>query len=156
VYQDCTDQPPLRPSVLIGYWNSEINPSAWIAVCLVVAVAINFGGTRAYGEVSIGALYVARLGTDPRARLVQMEFWFAIIKVLTIVGLIILYVAAGSPLLSSITHRCRHRGIIIDATPRFSPANPDGTHTALGFRFWHNPGPFVQYLGIQGTTGRFL
>ncbi|KAL8290295.1 hypothetical protein RQP46_003234 [Phenoliferia psychrophenolica] len=101
-------------AVLIGYWNSTVNPSAWIAICLVVAVAINFGGTRAYGE-----------------------FWFAIIKVLTIVGLIIL-------------------GIIIDATPRFSTPDAAGNHHALGFKFWREPGPFVQYLGIQGTTGRFL
>ncbi|KAE9394481.1 hypothetical protein BT96DRAFT_998486 [Gymnopus androsaceus JB14] len=26
----------------------------------------------------------------------------------------------------------------------------------LGFQYWRNPGPFVQYLGIPGTLGRFL
>lgn len=25
----------------------------------------------------------------------------------------------------------------------------------IGFRYWHDPGPFVQYLGIPGSTGRF-
>jgi amino acid transporter len=59
-----------------------------------------------------------------------MEFWFAIIKVLTIISLIIL-------------------GIILDAG-----GGPD--HDVIGFRFWMNPGPFVQYLGIPGVTGRFL
>ncbi|KAM0756257.1 amino acid transporter [Meredithblackwellia eburnea MCA 4105] len=105
-------------AVLIGYWNNKINPSVWIAVCLIVACAINFGGARVYGEC---------------------EYWFAIIKVLTITGLIIL-------------------GIIIDATPKYAPPLADGTYTghALSFRFWQSPGPFVQYLGIQGTTGRFL
>ncbi|KAK4497864.1 hypothetical protein PRZ48_010519 [Zasmidium cellare] len=29
-------------------------------------------------------------------------------------------------------------------------------HTAYGFRYWHNPGPLVQYLGIDGSLGRFL
>jgi amino acid transporter len=96
-------------AVLIGYWNDSVNPAVWIAICLVVAAAINLGGTRAYGE---------------------MEFWFAIIKVLTITGLIIL-------------------GIILDAG-----GGPD--HKPIGFRYWRNPGPFVQYLGIQGATGRFL
>ncbi|KAI5480079.1 amino acid transmembrane transporter [Pseudohyphozyma bogoriensis] len=96
-------------AVLIGYWNDTVNPAAWITICLVVAVAINFGGTRAYGE---------------------MEFWFAIIKVLTISGLIIL-------------------GIVLSAG-----GGPD--HKTIGFRFWHNPGPFVQYLGIEGSKGRFL
>lgn len=46
-------------AVLISYWSSA-NPAIWITVCLVVAVLINLGGARAYGEA---------------------EFWFAIIKV---------------------------------------------------------------------------
>lgn len=27
---------------------------------------------------------------------------------------------------------------------------------AIGFRYWRNPGPFVQYAGLAGTLGRFL
>ncbi|GAA6016436.1 hypothetical protein JCM11491_002411 [Sporobolomyces phaffii] len=96
-------------AVLIGYWDKTTNPAVWITVCLVVACAINFGGSRAYGEA---------------------EFWFAIIKVLTIVGLIIL-------------------GIVIDAG-----GGPNGQY--IGFKYWHNPGALVQYDGIGGTTGRFL
>jgi yeast amino acid transporter len=26
----------------------------------------------------------------------------------------------------------------------------------IGFKYWNNPGPFVQYLGIGGSLGRFL
>ncbi|KAH8434640.1 uncharacterized protein LDX57_012282 [Aspergillus melleus] len=26
----------------------------------------------------------------------------------------------------------------------------------IGFKYWHNPGPFVQYLDIEGSLGRFL
>lgn len=65
-------------AVLIGYW-TDINSAAWIALCLAVCVAINMGGARVYGEC---------------------EYWFAIIKVLTIVGLIILGIvitAGGGP-----------------------------------------------------------
>lgn len=29
-------------------------------------------------------------------------------------------------------------------------------HHAYGFQYWRNPGPFVQYLGISGSLGRFL
>lgn len=29
-------------------------------------------------------------------------------------------------------------------------------HHAYGFQYWRNPGPFVQYLGIDGSLGRFL
>lgn len=29
-------------------------------------------------------------------------------------------------------------------------------HDRLGFRYWHHPGPLVQFNGISGPTGRFL
>jgi amino acid transporter len=40
-------------------------------------------------------------------------------------------------------------GIILDLG-----GGPD--HDRLGFRYWKNPGPFVQYAGIKGAKGRFL
>jgi len=40
-------------------------------------------------------------------------------------------------------------GIILD-----QGGGPD--HDRLGFRFWKDPGPFVQYHGIPGVKGRFL
>ncbi|KAF4572738.1 hypothetical protein EYR40_004180 [Pleurotus pulmonarius] len=96
-------------AVLIGYWNKEINPSAWISICLVVTVVINMCGAGVYGEA---------------------EFIFASIKVITITGLIIL-------------------GIVLDLG-----GGPN--HDRLGFRYWKNPGPFVQYHGIAGSKGQFL
>ncbi|EIW86545.1 amino acid permease [Coniophora puteana RWD-64-598 SS2] len=60
----------------------------------------------------------------------EAEFIFASIKIITIVGLIIL-------------------GIVLDLG-----GGPD--HDRLGFRYWKNPGPFAQYLGIAGAEGRFL
>ncbi|PFH54652.1 hypothetical protein AMATHDRAFT_134256 [Amanita thiersii Skay4041] len=56
-------------AVLIGYWDSKINPAVWVTICMVVVIAINLLGAGAYGEA---------------------EFLFASIKVITIVGLIIL------------------------------------------------------------------
>lgn len=94
-------------AVLMSYW-SDANPAIWISVFLVVVVVINLLGTRAYGEA---------------------EFWFASIKIITIVGLIILSI-------------CIDLGV--------------GKQGRLGFRYWKNPGPFVQYNGIQGSLGRFL
>ena len=40
-------------------------------------------------------------------------------------------------------------GIVLDLG-----GGPD--HDRLGFRFWKEPGPFVQYNGIAGAKGRFL
>ncbi|KAG1867740.1 amino acid permease/ SLC12A domain-containing protein, partial [Suillus subluteus] len=60
----------------------------------------------------------------------ETEFIFASIKVITITVLIIL-------------------GLVVDLGG--SP-----THDRIGFRYWKNPGPFVQYNGIEGAKGRFL
>lgn len=60
----------------------------------------------------------------------EAEFIFASIKVVTIVGLIIL-------------------GVILDLG---GGPNRD----RIGFRYWLNPGPFVQFNGIEGAKGRFL
>lgn len=59
----------------------------------------------------------------------EIEFFFAIIKILLIVGLIIL-------------------GLIIDL------GGVKGVER-IGFRYWKNPGPFVEYIE-EGSLGRFL
>ncbi|KAJ5631268.1 amino acid permease, partial [Penicillium longicatenatum] len=60
----------------------------------------------------------------------EIEFTLAILKVCLIVGMNIM-------------------GIVITAG-----GGPD--HTAIGFKYWRDPGPFVQYLGIPGPLGRFM
>lgn len=62
---------------------------AWIAIGLVCVCATNFLGVRVYGE---------------------MEFWFSMIKVIAIIGLILM-------------------GIVLDAG-----GGPSGD--AIGFRYW--------------------
>ncbi|CAH7666656.1 amino acid permease/ SLC12A domain-containing protein [Phakopsora pachyrhizi] len=96
-------------AILINYWTKAVNNAVWITLFLIVISLINIGGARAYAE---------------------FEFWFASIKVVAIVGLIIL-------------------GLVIDAG-----GGPNHDH--IGFRYWRNPGPFTQYLGIKGPFGRFL
>lgn len=59
----------------------------------------------------------------------EAEFWFATLKILAIIGLIIL-------------------GVVL-----FFGGGPN--HDRLGFRYWDNPGAFNPYL-VGGNTGRFL
>ncbi|PLW19055.1 hypothetical protein PCANC_07748 [Puccinia coronata f. sp. avenae] len=59
----------------------------------------------------------------------EMEFWFSSVKVITIVAVIIL-------------------GIILDLGAV--------TGDRIGFRYWKDPGLFVQYEGIPGGWGRVL
>ncbi|PWY87368.1 hypothetical protein BO70DRAFT_420934 [Aspergillus heteromorphus CBS 117.55] len=60
----------------------------------------------------------------------ELEFGFSLLKIVLIVGinLMALVITCGG--------------------------GPD--HTSIGFRYWRDPGPFVQYLGIGGSLGRFL
>lgn len=98
-------------ATLVGYWkpSTEVNPGAWIAIFIVFLLLVNILGAKVYGEA---------------------EFYFSMLKVITIIGLIIV-------------------SIIITAG-----GGPQGE--AIGFRYWRNPGPFVQYKGIGGSSGRFL
>lgn len=98
-------------AVLVSYWipASQINQAVWIAIGSIVVLALNSFSAGVYGEA---------------------EFWFASIKVVTIMGLIFtsIYIT--------------------------SSGGPDGG--SIGFDYWRDPGPFVQFRGIEGTTGRFL
>ncbi|MBW0518477.1 hypothetical protein O181_058192 [Austropuccinia psidii MF-1] len=96
-------------ALLVNFWTKSVNNALWITIFLVIISLINLGGAKFYAE---------------------FEFWFASIKVVTIVALIIL-------------------GIILDAG-----GGPN--HDPIGFRYWRNPGPFVQYKNIPGSWGRFL
>ncbi|CAL5875132.1 uncharacterized protein PFLUO_LOCUS9436 [Penicillium psychrofluorescens] len=60
----------------------------------------------------------------------EVEFTFAILKVCLVVGMNIM-------------------GIVLTAG-----GGPD--HRAIGFKYWNDPGPFVQYLGVPGALGRFM
>ena len=93
-------------AIIINYWNTTINnggypltgssrgpdsfpAGVWIAIGLVCVCSTNFLGVKVYGE---------------------MEFWFSLIKVVAIIGLILM-------------------GIILDAG-----GGPSGE--AIGFRYW--------------------
>lgn len=86
-----------------------MNNAVWITIFLVLVLFLNIVAVEIFGEA---------------------EFWFASIKFITIMGLIILgfvIMLGGSP-------------------------NDQGR---LGFRYWNNPGAFKPYI-VGGSSGRFL
>ncbi|KAH8924825.1 amino acid permease [Atractiella rhizophila] len=115
-------------------WTYCLNWTTSLPVELAAAVVLLhfWSGTKKYDALWITILYAVVLAINACGARVygESEFWFGSIKVVTIVGLIVL-------------------GIVIDLG-----GGPEGER--LGFQFWKNPGPFVQYLGIQGAKGRFL
>jgi len=86
-----------------------MSPAVWITIILVTILLLNIIAVPFFGEA---------------------EFWFASVKLITIMGLIIV-------------------GIVL-----FFGGGPDQT-SRLGFRYWNNPGAFTPYL-VSGDTGRFL
>ncbi|CAH6721334.1 proline-specific permease [[Candida] jaroonii] len=96
-------------AIVVEYWTSSVPVAAWITIFLFVVIALNCMPVRIYGET---------------------EFWFASIKVIAIVGLIIL-------------------GIVI-----FFGGAPN-QHGVQGFHYWKTPGAFAQHLAT-GNTAKFL
>lgn len=45
-------------------------------------------------------------------------------------------------------------GVLLTALVITCGGGPD--HETIGFRYWHNPGPWTNYNGIPGSTGHFL
>ncbi|CAG9984980.1 unnamed protein product [Clonostachys byssicola] len=95
-------------AVVLEYWTSAVPTVVWITIVLAVILLLNLVAVAIFGET---------------------EFWFASIKILAIIGLIIL-------------------GVVL-----FFGGGPD--HDRIGFRYWQDPGAFRGYL-VPGTTGKFL
>jgi amino acid transporter len=86
-----------------------MSPAVWITIILVTILLLNIIAVPFFGEA---------------------EFWFASIKLITIMGLIVV-------------------GIVL-----FFGGGPEQT-SRLGFRYWNTPGAFTPYL-VPGDTGKFL
>ncbi|WVR09688.1 hypothetical protein IAU60_006763 [Kwoniella sp. DSM 27419] len=97
-------------NILVGFW-TEMNTAktaGFIVLFSTLSVSINFFGVRWFGE---------------------SEFFFAMIKILLIVGLII-------------------GGLIVDLG-----GSPSGDR--IGFRYWKTPGAFAPSM-VEGNTGKFV
>lgn len=95
-------------SGVVEYWTVDIPKAALIAIFIIVIVVLNCCPVKYYGET---------------------EFWFASVKILCIIGLILV-------------------SFIL-----FWGGGPK--HDRLGFRYWQHPGAFAYHI-TTGNTGRFL
>ncbi|KAH8679669.1 general amino acid permease Gap1-penicillium chrysogenum [Tricladium varicosporioides] len=94
-------------SMTIQYWDSPISPALWVTIFLVLIISINLFGVNGFGEAG---------------------FWFALVKVIAIIGFIIL-------------------GIILDCG-----GGPN--HDYIGGRYWRDPGAFN--YGFKGLCSVFI
>lgn len=109
VYGNCLSIPTEITAicVLFQYW-TDISSALWIMIFIALTFAVGISFIGVFGEI---------------------EFWFALLKVVFIIFLILL-------------------GLIIDlggvpGTPR------------IGFRYWKDPGLLVEYIA-SGSWGQFL
>lgn len=97
-------------AMVIDYWNPGINKAVWISIMLVVIIALNFMPVRYYGE---------------------SEFWFALLKILLIIGLLLL-------------------SFIL-----FWGGGP--SRQRLGFHYWKDPGAVKTLIVTSNQdAGRFV
>lgn len=94
-------------SIVIDYWPNNVPVAVWITIMLIVIVALNVSPVAVYAET---------------------EFWFAGIKVIMLIGLLILSLVL------------------------MLGGGPD--HDRIGFRYWNNPGATKPYL-VSGSGGEF-
>lgn len=95
-------------AILFDYWKIPVSPAVWITIILFVTLGLNIFGVALFGEA---------------------EFWFASIKLITIMGLILVslvIICGGSP-----------------------------DQKAIGFWYWEDPGAFKEFMA-PGNTGKFL
>lgn len=95
-------------AIVIQYWTTKVNIAVWITIFLVLIFLLNMISVKFFGEA---------------------EFWFASLKLIAIIGLIIL-------------------GIVL-----FFGGGPN--HDRLGFRYWKHGHAFKEHL-TGGDTGKFL
>lgn len=94
-------------AIIIDYWPSSIHTAVWITIMIIVIIGLNLSPVGVYAET---------------------EFWFAGIKVIMIIGLLVLSLV-----------------LMLGGGP---------THDRLGFRFWSDPGAF-NTLYVGGSGGYF-
>ncbi|KAJ1548536.1 hypothetical protein HK405_002817 [Cladochytrium tenue] len=95
-------------AVLFEYWTTSVDTAVWITIILFVILALNIFAVEIFGEA---------------------EFWFASIKLITIVLLVVTSIV-----------------IILGGAPN---------HDRIGFQYWENPGAFKEVM-VEGSAGRFL
>ncbi|EEH47577.1 uncharacterized protein PADG_03661 [Paracoccidioides brasiliensis Pb18] len=95
-------------SMVIEYWHPDVHVAVWITILMVVIIALNSLPVRWYGE---------------------SEFWFAGLKVIALLGLL---------MLSFI--------LFLGGGPR---------RQRLGFHYWRDPGAAKEHI-LTGDTGRFV
>ncbi|KAH6885190.1 putative amino acid permease [Thelonectria olida] len=113
--------------------------------------------------ISYGYCYTIAIASEVSAAAVLVSYWSDISPAVVIsIGLVLIlainlcnvrFYGETEVVTGAIKVLC-FIGLVIVAIVITSGGGPN--HDAIGFRYWNNPGAWVEYNGIQGATGHFL
>ncbi|KAI9640200.1 hypothetical protein NHQ30_011437 [Ciborinia camelliae] len=113
--------------------------------------------------ISYGYCYTIAIASEVSAAAIVVSYWTDVTPALVItIGLVAIFLinianvkfyGEAEVVTASIKVLC-FLGLIIVSLVITAGGAPN--HESIGFRYWKNPGPFVPYDGITGSTGNFL
>ena len=113
--------------------------------------------------ISYGYCYTIAIASETSAAAVIVSYWSDISPAVVITVSLVLILAINlmsvrfygeSEVIGGAIKVLCFLGLVIVSIVITAGGGPNGD--AIGFRFWHNPGAWVDYDGITGPTGHFL
>ncbi|KAJ5716454.1 hypothetical protein N7493_008365 [Penicillium malachiteum] len=113
--------------------------------------------------ISYGYCYTIAIASETSAAAVIVSYWTDISPALVITISLVLILAINlmsvrfygeTEVIGGAIKVLCFLGLVIVSIVITAGGGPN--HEAIGFRFWHNPGAWVDYDGITGSTGHFL
>lgn len=113
--------------------------------------------------ISYGYCYTIAIASETSAAAVIVSYWTNITPAVVItVGLVLILAInlmsvrfyGETEVIGGAVKVLCFLGLVIVSIVITSGGGPN--HETIGFRFWHNPGPWTNYNGIAGPTGHFL
>ncbi|KAL1643003.1 hypothetical protein SLS61_009465 [Didymella pomorum] len=113
--------------------------------------------------ISYGYCYTISIAAEASASAILVSYWTDITPAVVITISLVLILAINllsvrwfgeSEVVAGTIKVACFLGLVIVSIVITSGGGPNGQTT--GFRYWHNPGAWVDYNGITGSTGHFL
>ncbi|PYI34009.1 hypothetical protein BP00DRAFT_455080 [Aspergillus indologenus CBS 114.80] len=113
--------------------------------------------------ITYGYCYTIAIASEVSAAAVVVSYWSDITPAVVItVGLALILIInlmsvrfyGESEVVTGAIKVLCFLGLVIVAIVITAGGGPN--HETIGFRYWHNPGPWTNYNGITGSTGHFL
>ncbi|KAJ5688980.1 Proline-specific permease [Penicillium macrosclerotiorum] len=113
--------------------------------------------------ISYGYCYTIAIASEVSAAAVIVSYWTALTPAVVItVGLVLILIInlmsvrfyGETEVIGGAIKILCFLGLVIVSIVITAGGGPN--HETIGFRFWHDPGPWTNYNGITGPTGHFL